>query len=77
MADPDEVVQEFSSLSESELQIAEEHEDEIKNAGATYIHTYRRDEHPNRMEIWGPTQEAVDNATERYIEFQNNHTNTE
>lgn len=73
MANPDECVQEFSSLTEEELQVAEEFEDEIKDAGATYISIKRSEDSPNKMEIWGPTVESVEEATETYITFQKKH----
>lgn len=75
MSNPDECVQEFSSVTEQELQIAEDFESKIKDAGATYISIHRREDHPNKLEIWGPTVHAVEQATTKYISLQNKHLN--
>lgn len=74
MSNPDEHVQEFSSVTEQELQIAENYETEIKNAGATHLSTHRCENHPNTLYIWGPTPTAVEQATTKYTQLQNKHT---
>lgn len=69
MADPDEVVREYSSITEAECSLFEEYEDALLEAGATHVYVQRREDHPNRAELWGPTVDAVEAAVERYSEL--------
>jgi len=71
MSGPDEVVQEFFALTDDEMGVAEAYEEEICEAGASSIFVkYGGDGEPNRLEIWGPTRTDVENATEKYVEYQ-------
>lgn len=72
MANPDEALVEFSSMTEEECQIAVDNKPAIKERGATAVFVKRRDGHPNRIEVWGPTQEAVDRAAEFFIDLCGN-----
>lgn len=66
MANPDEGLVEFTSMTEEECRLAREHRDEIEDHGATEVHVHERGGHPNKIEIWAPTQEDAERAADYY-----------
>jgi len=62
-----ECLQEFSSMTTEECQVARENRESIKQHGAESILIRESDSAPNRIEIWAYTDEELQNAVEYYI----------
>lgn len=73
MTRPDECLEEYVHLTDEECNIAVENREDIKNKGASCIIISNNDSDmdPNRVRIWGPTEESVKKAAEYYDKLKN------